>query len=157
MDDKDKQITIIVTMVIVLVCLLSGLVAFGHMSYSQTYTPPPAYGYVNGTVFYKDGVTPLIVNDTGNGDYLYLSGPNSEKMVTDSNGYFSSVNVPPGTYNLFVYRNNQNIGYIYSFSVNSGQTVTENVTTSRTPTLKLFFPSFVKITQMEHTKRTKNV
>jgi hypothetical protein len=132
----EKRILIIALMIFVLICLLFGLVVFGQMSPSHTYTPPPAYGYVNGTVYYKDGVTPLVVNDTNNGDYffLYNQGSFSEKMVTDANGYFSSVNVAPGTYNLYVYRNDQYIGHIDSFTVDNGQTVTENVTTSRTPT-----------------------
>jgi hypothetical protein len=106
---EEKQILIISLMIVVLICMLSGLVVFGQMSSSQTYTPPPAYGYVTGTIFYKDGVTPLVINDTNNGDYLYLydaSNVFKQKMVTDDHGNYSSVNVAPGTYNLIVYRSN---------------------------------------------------
>ena len=136
-DEKEKRILIISLMIFVLICMLSSLVVFGQMSFSQIYTPPPAYGFINGTVYYKDGVTPLVINDTSNGDYLQLEGPTRLKMVTDANGYFTSINnVAPGQYALYVYRNSQNIGYI-SFLVDNGQTVTENVTTSRTPTTKI--------------------
>jgi hypothetical protein len=134
---KEKQILIIAVMIFVLICMLFGLVVFGQMSSSHTYIPPPAYGYVTGTVFYHDGITPLVINDTNNGDYLYLyssSNDFKQNIVTDANGYFSSVNVAPGTYYLGVYRNNYEIGHISPITVDNGQTLTENVTTSRTPT-----------------------
>jgi hypothetical protein len=51
---EEKQILIITVMIFVLMCMLSGLVVFGQMSYSQTYTPP-AYGDVNGTVYPRFG------------------------------------------------------------------------------------------------------
>jgi hypothetical protein len=75
---------------------------------------------------------------TSNGDYLALSGPTSLNMVTDANGKFASVNnIAPGSYSLYVYRNSQVVGHVYSIIVDNGQTVTENVTTSRTPTTKV--------------------
>lgn len=122
-------------MVLVLIFLLfTGLVAFGHMSLSHTYTPP-VHGYVNGTIFYSDGETPLVLNDATNGDFVYLTGPNNfnEQMETDANGYFSSLNVAPGDYRLAIYRSNSYIGGIDPVIVIGGQTVTENVTTSRMP------------------------
>lgn len=63
-------------------------------------------------------MTPLVINDTINGDSIDLynmissnqQGSFVERMVTDVNGKFSSVNVAPGLYALYVSRNNQNIG-----------------------------------------------
>jgi hypothetical protein len=61
---EEKRLLILAVMIFVLICMLSGLVVFGYMSFSQTYTPPPSYGYMNGTVYYSDGKTPLVINDT---------------------------------------------------------------------------------------------
>jgi len=148
-DEKEKQISTIIIMVIVLICILfAGLVAFGYMSGSpdsngfngSTGTSgSPTTGRVAGTVFYSDGVTPLILNNPANGTDVQLfnisAGTVTSIFVTDSTGNFTSPEVPAGEYLLYGYYNNNYIGDV-PVTVTANSTVQENLTTSRMPTNK---------------------
>ncbi len=135
MIDKQKNEKLIrAVMLLILICLLfSGYcsVAFGQI------TRPQDKGYVTGTIFYNDGITPLLVNDSLYASQVELWNVTSNTasiLYTDDNGYYTSSGVPAGTYKVYVKYENNYAGETDNFSVIAGQNVTANVKTSRMPT-----------------------
>jgi len=146
-DEKEKQISIVVIMVIVLICLLFvGLMGFGYMSGpsgsngsnngSNVTSGSPTTGKVTGTIFYNDGVTPLILNNSTNGTDVQLFNTSTSTVistfVTDNTGKFISPEVPAGNYVLYGYYNNSSIGHTY-LTIVANSTIQKNLTTSRMP------------------------
>ncbi|MGB9941073.1 hypothetical protein [Methanosarcina sp.] len=91
---EERLILALMTLVIIYLLFFSS-VAFGQVKLSRQ------KHNVSGTVFYSDGKTPLIDNSSTHidlfnadvGDYFDWDGTD-----TDSNGYYSFTNVPPGTF-----------------------------------------------------------
>lgn len=60
----------------------------------------PALGYLKGTLLTADEKLPL------DGTVVMLVGPTTRKLITDANGFYGAVDLPPGTYSLTVHCSN---------------------------------------------------
>ncbi len=133
-DKKTNERFIGAVMVFVLICLLftgNISVAFGQI------TRPQDMGYVDGTIFYNDGITPLSIDDSMYASQVELWNVTSDTasiLYTDNNGYYTSSCVPAGTYKVYVKYDNNYVGNTTNFTVIPGQTAIANVETSSMPT-----------------------
>ena len=97
-DKHKKKLLICAAMIIVLICLLFfSSVAFGQI------TRPQDEGYVNGTIFYNDGITPFSIKDSRPASQVELwnlTSGTASIIYTDDNGAYTSSSVPAGLYDV---------------------------------------------------------
>jgi len=143
-DKEEKQILIIALLIYALICLLFfGLVAFGYVSVpaggqtnNNNTSNPSTVENVTGTVFYNDGTTPFVLDDTSVGSQLKLFNQTDMSVistfVTDSTGKFTSPDVPAGDYILSAYSYNVPQGQVL-ITIPANSTLLQNLTTYRVP------------------------
>ena len=132
--DKERNERLIkALMIIVLICLLiigTGSVAFGQIA------RPQDMGYISGTIYYNDGVTPLLINNLTSDDHIELwdlTTNTATILYTDENGVYTSSAIPVGPYRVAVWYDGSYAGSTDDLTTVAGETITANVETSRIP------------------------
>jgi hypothetical protein len=134
MVDKERNERLIkALMVLVLICLLligNSSVAFGQI------TRPQDMGYISGTIYYEDGITPLVIDNLTSDDHIELwdlTTNTARILYTDENGLYTSTSIPTGPYRVAVWYDGIYAGSTEDLTVVAGETITANVETSRIP------------------------
>ena len=144
-----SQVWIFTIMVVVLILLLFCPVVFGQVSHSVIPglgvgmvgslggVGPALASEVVGTVFYCDGKTPLVLNDTATDSQIYLFNSTTNNLVakttTDNSGYFVFAGTSGYSYYIRADYNNGIVATTPTFK-DLGDGIPENVVTSRAST-----------------------